>query len=51
MTRPGATFDEVVLPANANGAPMAYMAGGKQHVAFAIGGASITAELIALALP
>ena len=30
---------------------MTYMAGGKQYVAFSIGGAGIPEELIALALP
>jgi hypothetical protein len=30
---------------------MTYMAGGKQYVAFPIGGANITEELIALTLP
>ena len=41
----------VTLPANASGAPMTYMAGGKQYVAFPVGGASLPEELIALALP
>jgi quinoprotein glucose dehydrogenase len=40
-----------VLPANASGAPMTYMAGDKQYVVFPIGGANITEELIALTLP
>jgi hypothetical protein len=30
---------------------MTYMAGGKQYVAFPVGGADIPEELIALALP
>jgi quinoprotein glucose dehydrogenase len=47
----GRLLAEVVLPANASGAPMTYMAGGKQYVAFPIGGANITEELIALTLP
>ena len=47
----GRLLAEVVLPANASGAPMTYMAGGKQHVAIPIGGANITEELIALTLP
>jgi glucose dehydrogenase len=47
----GRLLDEVVLLANASGAPMTYMAGGKQYVAFPIGGANITEELIALRLP
>jgi quinoprotein glucose dehydrogenase len=40
-----------LLPANASGAPMTYLAGGKQCVAFPIGGANLTEELIALTLP
>jgi len=47
----GRLLAEVALPANASGAPMTYMAGGKQHVAFPIGGSNITEELIALTLP
>jgi quinoprotein glucose dehydrogenase len=47
----GRLLAEVVLPANASGAPMTYMAEGKQYVAFPIGGANITEELIALTLP
>ncbi|MGH7353321.1 MAG: hypothetical protein ACRELS_01925 [Candidatus Rokuibacteriota bacterium] len=42
---------EVLLPTAASGAPMTYMAGGKQHVVFAVGGASIPEDLIALTLP
>jgi quinoprotein glucose dehydrogenase len=47
----GALVAEVALPANASGAPMTYMANGKQYVAFPVGGANIPEELIALALP
>jgi hypothetical protein len=47
----GRLLAEIPLPANAGGAPMTYMAGGKQYVAFSIGGAAIPEELIALALP
>jgi quinoprotein glucose dehydrogenase len=47
----GQLLAEVTLPANASGAPMTYMAAGKQHVAFPIGGANITEELITLTLP
>ena len=47
----GRLLAEVVLPANASGAPMTYVAGGKQYVAFPIGGANVTEELIALTLP
>jgi quinoprotein glucose dehydrogenase len=47
----GRLLAEIALPANASGAPMTYMAGGKQYVAFPVGGANIAEELIALALP
>jgi hypothetical protein len=32
------TLAEIELPANATGAPITYMAGGKQHMAFPTGG-------------
>jgi quinoprotein glucose dehydrogenase len=47
----GRLLAEIPLPANAGGAPMTYMAGGKQYVAFSIGGATIPEEVIALTLP
>jgi quinoprotein glucose dehydrogenase len=47
----GRLLAEVTLPANASGAPITYMAGGKQYVAFPVGGSNIAEELIALALP
>jgi quinoprotein glucose dehydrogenase len=47
----GRLLAQVDLPANASGAPMTYMAGGKQYVAFPIGGSNVTEELVALALP
>ena len=47
----GRLLAEVPLPVNASGAPMTYMAGGKQYVAFPVGGANIPEELIALSLP
>jgi len=47
----GRLLAEIELPANAGGAPMTYMAGGKQYVAFSIGGATIPEEVIALTLP
>ncbi|MGH7894350.1 MAG: pyrroloquinoline quinone-dependent dehydrogenase, partial [Candidatus Binatia bacterium] len=47
----GRLLAEVALPANASGTPMTYMAGGKQYVAFPVGGSNITEELIALTLP
>ena len=42
---------EIDLPANAVGAPITYMAGGKQFIAFPTGGGPLTEELIAVALP
>ena len=42
---------EVRVPANASGAPMTFMAGGKQHIAFPSGGGGLPEELIALTLP
>jgi quinoprotein glucose dehydrogenase len=47
----GRLVAELALPANASGAPMTYMAGGKQYVAFPVGGSNIPEELIAVALP
>jgi glucose dehydrogenase len=47
----GAMLAEIDLPANAVGAPITYMAGGKQFVAFPTGGGPLTEELIAVALP
>ena len=47
----GRLVAEIPLPANAGGAPMTYMAGGKQYVVVPVGGANIREELIALALP
>jgi quinoprotein glucose dehydrogenase len=47
----GRLLAEIALPANAGGAPMTYMAGGKQYVAFSVGGSNIPEELVALALP
>jgi len=47
----GRLLAEIPLPANAGGAPMTYMVGGKQYVAFSIGGSDIPEELIALSLP
>ena len=47
----GALIAEVAVPANATGAPMTYMAAGKQYVVFPVGGSNIPEELIALALP
>lgn len=47
----GALAAEIALPANANGAPMTYMAGGRPYLVVAVGGANVPAELVALRLP
>src|SRR6266404_1649040 len=46
----GEMLAEMELPANATGAPITYMAGGKQYIAFPVGGAAIAEELIAVSL-
>ena len=46
----GDMISELELPANASGAPMTYMAGGKQFIVFAVGGGPVPEELIAVSL-
>jgi quinoprotein glucose dehydrogenase len=46
----GEMLAEIALPANATGAPMTYMAGGRQYIAFPVGGGTLTEELIAVSL-
>jgi quinoprotein glucose dehydrogenase len=46
----GEMLAEIALPANATGAPITYMAGGKQYIAFPVGGGPLVEELIAVAL-
>lgn len=46
----GAMLAEMELPANATGAPMTYMAGGKQFIVFSVGGGPLVEELIAVSL-
>jgi quinoprotein glucose dehydrogenase len=46
----GDMLAEIALPANASGAPISYMAGGKQYIAFPTGGGPLAEELIAVAL-
>jgi hypothetical protein len=41
---------ELALPSNATGAPITYMAGGQQYIAFPVGGGAIVEELIAVSL-
>ena len=46
----GELLAEIHLPANAVGAPITYMAGGKQYIAFPVGGGPLVEELIAVSL-
>ena len=46
----GEKLAEIELPSNATGAPITYMAGGRQFIVFAVGGGPLTEELIAVAL-
>lgn len=46
----GEKLAEIELPANATGAPMTYMAGGKQFIVFPVGGGPLVEELIAVSL-
>ena len=46
----GEELAQIGLPGNATGAPMTYMAGGQQYIVVPVGGASQTAELVALTL-
>ena len=46
----GEMLAEITLPANATGAPITYIAGGKQYIAFPVGGGPLVEELIAVAL-
>jgi quinoprotein glucose dehydrogenase len=47
----GAVISEIELPGGTTGAPMTYMAGGKQFIVVAVGWEGQPGELIALALP
>ncbi len=46
----GEMLAEIALPANAIGAPITYMAGDKQYIAFPVGGGPLVEELIAVSL-
>jgi quinoprotein glucose dehydrogenase len=46
----GEMLAEIELPANATGAPITYMAGGKQFIAFPAGGGPVAEEMIAVSL-
>jgi quinoprotein glucose dehydrogenase len=46
----GDMLAEIALPSNATGAPMTYMAGGKQYIVFPVGGGPVAEELIAVSL-
>jgi quinoprotein glucose dehydrogenase len=47
----GKVLWEMELPAGTTGAPMTYMANGKQYIVVAIGGRNYAPEFVALALP
>ncbi len=42
---------EMALPANVTGSPVTYRIDQKQYIVFAVGGAAIPGELIAVSLP
>ncbi len=46
----GEMLAEIAVPANAIGAPITYMTGGKQFIVFPVGGGPLVEELIAVAL-
>jgi quinoprotein glucose dehydrogenase len=46
----GEKLAEIELPSNAGGAPITYMAGGRQFIAFPVGGGPVPEELIAVGL-
>ena len=46
----GEMLAEIAVPSNAIGAPITYMAGGKQYVVFPVGGGPLVEELIAVSL-
>ena len=46
----GEMLAEIALPSNATGAPVTYMAGGKQYIVFSVGGGPLPEELIAVSL-
>ena len=46
----GEIASELQIPANVTNIPMTYMAGGKQYIAFPVGGGTIVEELIAVSL-
>jgi quinoprotein glucose dehydrogenase len=46
----GAMLAEIELPSNATGAPITYMAGGKQFIVFPVGGGPLVEALIAVSL-
>jgi quinoprotein glucose dehydrogenase len=46
----GEMLAEIVLPANATGSPVTYMAGGKQYIVFPVGGPPLDSELVAVSL-
>jgi quinoprotein glucose dehydrogenase len=49
--RSGAVIWEMDLPGGTSGAPITYLANGKQYIVVAVGGEDMAPELVALALP
>jgi quinoprotein glucose dehydrogenase len=47
----GAELWRIELPAGATGAPMTYLAGGKQYIVVPVGESDHQGEMVALALP
>jgi quinoprotein glucose dehydrogenase len=47
----GEPIAEIDLPTNATGAPMTYLADGRQFIVVPVGGANLPAELVALSVP
>jgi quinoprotein glucose dehydrogenase len=47
----GKLLGEIDVPAHATGAPITYMAGGKQYFVYPCGGTNLPQEFVALALP
>jgi quinoprotein glucose dehydrogenase len=49
--RNGAVVAEIELPGGTSGAPITYMADGKQYIVVAVGWSDMESEWVALALP
>ena len=47
----GDLLAEIPVGNNAGGAPITYLAGGRQFIVFPVGGSNVAEELVAVALP